>query len=100
LVRQTLLEVAGNMPRVMKYPKPDVLFTDFGDNALMFRLRVWTVIDHMVEVETNIRFEIDRLFRERGITIAFPQRDIHIKTISTPLTFEPDPKSGNNEEPR
>ena len=96
LVRQTLLEVADKMPKVMKHPKPDVLFTDFGDNALMFRLRVWTVVDHMVAVETNIRFEIDRLFRERGITIAFPQRDIHIKTAeaSIPLELKPaDPLS-------
>jgi len=101
LVRQTLLEVAGNMPRVMKYPKPDVLFTDFGDNALMFRLRVWTVIDHMVEVETNIRFEIDRLFRERGITIAFPQRDIHIKTVTESISREvaPADSSSKNNKP-
>ena len=97
LVRETLLGVAENTPRVLKYPKPDVLFTDFGDSALIFRLRVWTVIDHMLAVETAIRFEIDRLFRERGITIAFPQRDIHIRSISNPLPFEPDPKSENNE---
>lgn len=32
----------------------------------------------MYQVETHIRFEIDRLFRERGITIAFPQLDIHL----------------------
>jgi small-conductance mechanosensitive channel len=29
-------------------------------------------------VETAIRFEIDRLFKERGIVIAFPQRDVHL----------------------
>ena len=102
LVRKTLLEVAGNMPKVMKHPKPDVLFTDFGDNALMFRVRVWTVVDQMVAVETNIRFEIDRLFRERGITIAFPQRDIHIKTVteSIPLRVTADDPSFEENEPK
>ncbi len=81
LVRKTLIEIAAGMPNVLKNPNPDVLFTDFGDSALIFRLRVWTLVDHMLTVETNIRFEIDRLFRERDITIAFPQRDIHIRSI-------------------
>ncbi|MDY6904617.1 MAG: mechanosensitive ion channel [Thermodesulfobacteriota bacterium] len=78
LVRETLLEVAANTPRVLKYPKPDVVFKDFGDSALVFRLRIWTNVAYFYAVETSIRFEIDRLFRERGIVIAFPQRDVHI----------------------
>ncbi|MFC1886875.1 mechanosensitive ion channel family protein [Thermodesulfobacteriota bacterium] len=82
LVRKTLLEIAVNTPNARKYPEPSVLFTDFGDSALIFRLRVWTIVDNMLTVETAIRFEIDRLFRERGITIAFPQRDLHIRTIA------------------
>ncbi len=88
LVRQSLLEVAEKTPRVLKYPKPDVLFKDFGDNALIFRLRVWTLVVHMVEVETAIRFEIDRLFRERDIVIAFPQQDIHIKTVDASFPID------------
>lgn len=81
LVRKTLLEVADNHPRVFKKPEPDVLFDDFGDSALIFRLRVWTTIDFFAYGPSDIRFEIDRLFRERDITIAFPQRDIHIRTV-------------------
>jgi small-conductance mechanosensitive channel len=78
MVRQTLLEAASNVPRVLKIPKPDVLFSDFGDNALIFKLRFWTHVSHFYTVETEVRFIIDRLFRKRGITIAFPQRDIHL----------------------
>ncbi|MEJ2169443.1 MAG: mechanosensitive ion channel [Desulfobacterales bacterium] len=96
LVRTSLLEVAENTPRVLKYPKPDVLFTDFGDSALIFRLRVWTVIDHMLTVETAIRFEIDRLFRERGIFIAFPQQDIHIKTVDAAFPIDIQSKARNS----
>jgi potassium efflux system protein len=81
LVRETLLEIARNHPKVLKRPKPDVLFDDFGDSALIFRLRLWTTIDHFIGVETDVRFEIDRLFRERNIEIAFPQRDIHIRSV-------------------
>ncbi len=83
-VRETLLEIAGNTSFALKYPRPSVLFRDFGDNALIFELRVWTDIDHMLEVETAIRFDIDRLFRERGIEMAFPQMDLHIKSMPEP----------------
>jgi small-conductance mechanosensitive channel len=58
-----------------------VVFVDHADSALIFTLRYWTTIDHMVTTATNIRFEIDRLFNERGIEIAFPQRDIHIRSV-------------------
>jgi small-conductance mechanosensitive channel len=80
LVRDTLLEIAQKTPKVLKDPAPDVLFVDFGDSALIFRLRIWTDIDSMLRVETAIRFEIDRLFRERDIEISFPQRDIHVRS--------------------
>jgi small-conductance mechanosensitive channel len=78
LVRDTLLEIAKDTQNVFKTPKPDVVFRDFGDSALIFRLRVWTDIDNIFKVETAIRFEIDRLFKERGLVIAFPQRDVHV----------------------
>ncbi len=84
LVRQTLLEVAQNHPLVYKQPEPSVLFVDFGDSALIFRLRVWTTVPVCLQVETDIRFEINRLFQERGIEIAFPQLDVHLK--STPVS--------------
>jgi potassium efflux system protein len=96
LVRTSLMEVAENTRQVLKYPKPNVLFTDFGDSALIFRLRVWTLIDYMLEVETAIRFEIDRLFRERGIVIAFPQQDIHLKTVDAIFPLDIQQKAGNS----
>ena len=82
LVRDTLLEIAHHTPKVLKVPKPDVLFKDFGDSALIFSLRIWTDIDNMLKVETAIRFEIDRLFREQKIEIAFPQMDIHLHSMA------------------
>jgi small-conductance mechanosensitive channel len=84
LVRSSLLEIADRTAKVRPYPRPDVLFTDFGDSALIFVLRVWTDVDSMLAVGTAIRFEIDRVFRERNIEIAFPQRDIHIRSSVTP----------------
>jgi potassium efflux system protein len=80
LVRSTLFEVAEKTPRVLKLPKPDVIFRNFGDSALIFHLRFWTRVEYFLAVETDVRFEIDRLFRERNIEIAFPQQDIHIRS--------------------
>jgi small-conductance mechanosensitive channel len=60
---------------------PFVRFTDFGDSALNFDLYFWTTnIFHVEFIKSDLRFAIDRHFREQGITIPFPQRDLHIKT--------------------
>ena len=53
LVKETLLEIAQNNKKILKYPRPDVLFRDFGDSALAFRLRLWTDIDNMIVVDTG-----------------------------------------------
>ncbi|MCX7823308.1 MAG: mechanosensitive ion channel [Syntrophobacterales bacterium] len=79
LVRKTLLEIAENHPNVLKSPQPSVLFLNFGDSALIFRLRVWTMVNLKLQVETDIRFEIYRLFKERKIEIPFPQRDVRVR---------------------
>jgi len=81
LVRQTLLEIANQTPNVMKKPKPDVIFFDHADSALIFTLRYWTTVKDYYTTWTDIRFAIDRLFRERDIEIAFPQRDVHIRSV-------------------
>jgi small-conductance mechanosensitive channel len=82
LVRQTLLDIAANTPNVLNVPQPDVLFLDHGDSALIFRLRFWAHVDNYYSTTTDVRFELDRRFRELNIEIAFPQRDIHIRSSS------------------
>lgn len=79
LVKKLLLEAAGNVQGVLKKPAPDVLFTDFADSSLNFSLIV-TVADsfRVMYPQSELRFEIDRLFRENNVTIPFPQRDVHI----------------------
>jgi potassium efflux system protein len=68
-------------PRVLKDPESRILFVDFGDNALIFEALFWLRARTMLErreVESDLRFRIDDLFREAGIVIAFPQRDVHL----------------------
>jgi len=79
LVKKLLIEVAKEHPKVLKKPEPLVLFTDFADSALMFKL-IFT-ISNSFEAEipkSDIRFAVDKKFREHNIQIPFPQRDVHL----------------------
>ncbi len=83
-VEELLLRSVGEDDKVLKHPKPLVLFKDFGDNALLFHLYFWVSMESLVErliIESNVRFRIDDLFRESGIVIAFPQRDVHLDSL-------------------
>ncbi len=88
-VERLMLQVADEHSRVRKAPKPFVLFNDFGDNSLIFDLYFWISMNRIMDrriIESDIRFHIDELFREAGIVIAFPQRDVHLDT-QKPLEF-------------
>lgn len=79
LVEKLLLQAANSQPRVLPDPPPAVLFTDFGDSALMFRVSFTVEDSFNVRIpQSDIRYKIDELFRENGISIPFPQRDVHI----------------------
>ena len=79
LVKKILLQVADSHPLVLKNPGPIVLFTNFADSSLNFKL-VFTLNDSFLGAipKSDMRFEIDRLFKENKIAIPFPQRDVHI----------------------
>ena len=79
LVKKILLEIATNQPNVLKTPAPIVLFTDFAESSLNFKVAF--TLDNSFEArftQSNIRFEIDKAFREHQISIPFPQRDVHL----------------------
>jgi len=67
--------------RVLARPEPILVFHDFGDNSLVFEVYFWVEVATMMDVKvicSDLRFRIDKLFREAGIVIAFPQRDMHL----------------------
>lgn len=79
MVKNLLLESAKKHDAVIKRPSPIVFFDDFGDSALMFDLHFWVVDTWNIEsTKSDIRFEIDKVFRENNISIPFPQRDVHM----------------------
>jgi small-conductance mechanosensitive channel len=88
LVLQSLKEVALENPHVLKKPEPDVLLKEFGDSSWNMRLRAWIDNPHGHHViRSEINCAIVRKFRERGIEIPFPQRDLHVRS-PLPIPFE------------
>jgi len=84
-VRDILMAIAEENDDVVKtgyMPDPRVLFRAFGDSSLNFELRVFLYnVDNRLSVISDINFAIDKAFREQGIEIPFPQRDLHIKSM-------------------
>jgi small-conductance mechanosensitive channel len=86
-VRDVLLEAAERHPDVLTAPPPEVIFTGFGDSSLDFELRVWTItrVQWPRILRSEIYFMIFKAFKEHGIEIPFPQRDLHVKSVSVPI---------------
>ncbi|NJR13120.1 MAG: mechanosensitive ion channel [Phyllobacteriaceae bacterium] len=79
-VQFILRDVADKQPGVLKSPEPFVLFKDFGASSLDFELRVFVAdLFEQLRIQSEIRFEIIRRFREEGIEVPFPQRDVKLK---------------------
>lgn len=81
-----MMQAATEHPEVLKEDEriPQVIFEEFGDNALELDLYFWLELSELVNmriIRSTIRFRIDELFREAGISIAFPQRDVHLDTV-------------------
>lgn len=82
LVQQLLLKASSVNPLVEQEPVPFVQFFDFGNSALEFKLFFWTVQSFNVEnIKSDIRIEIDKLFRENKIVIPFPQMDVNLHQV-------------------
>ncbi len=85
-VRKILMEVATAHPEVItkgRKPAPAALFKGFGDSSLDFELRAWIHnIERRYHVTSDLNFAIDTAFRENGVEIPFPQRDLHVRSWS------------------
>ena len=88
-VEKLLLQAVRENPTVLKNPESYVLFNDFGDNSLLFEVFFWLRITQLTDslyIKSDIRFNIDKLFKKEDIVIAFPQRDLHIDPIEVKMT--------------
>lgn len=81
-VQDTLLAVASENPHTLKEPAPSVFIENFGENAIEFKLVIWSseMSARPSRYRSDINFAIAEKFREAGIEIPFPQRDLHIRS--------------------
>lgn len=86
-VREILLATTRGHGDVLDDPAPDVLFLGFGDSALNFELRVWTVrqVQTPKILASDLYYRIFDDFRREGIEIPFPQRDLHLRSVDLPI---------------
>jgi len=109
-VQALLVEVANEHPKVLDSPGPYSLFKGFGDSSLDFVVRFWTSdFGNWIFIASEVTMGIDEKFKEHGITIPFPQRDLRIYSVDPPapiphggrpvqpsLTTEPDDSEGDD----
>jgi potassium efflux system protein len=88
LVMETLMASTRENSKIAETPPPQVLFLNFGESSLDFELRVWVLdADNRLVVSSELHQEIDRRFREAKIEIAFPQQDLHLRSVDESVVF-------------
>lgn len=110
-VRQIAYEALKDMPRILKIPGPQCNMMGFGDSSIDFDLRFWIndPENGMANIRSEVFLSLHEELAENGIEIPFPQRDLHVRSVSesaaevlagptTPLAPTPvpapDPRSG------
>ena len=97
-VKKLLLKSVNDHPLILNYPTPFVRFESFGDSALLFTIYFFSNRFMIIEdVRSDVRFNIDKLFRENNINIPFPQRDLWVKNVDD-FKIQVENKSKNKEE--
>lgn len=98
--RRIMLEAANVSNRVLQSPKPIVLLKGFGDSSVDLELRFWIADPQngVHNVKSVIYFEIWDKFKEHGVEIPFPQRDLHVRSGLEGLLHARKPPSGKENE--
>jgi potassium efflux system protein len=85
----TLMQVARKCSFTIPDPAPSVYFKEFGESSLNFELRVHiSQAEKFVEAKHKLNMAVDAAFREAGIEIAFPQRDLHLRSVTPEIRRE------------
>lgn len=82
IVLELLMKAAVQNEAVLSDPPPNALFTEFGESALLFKLRFWAHTDVGLQTKSDVSIAIYNLFKEHKVEIPFPQRDVHIKHVT------------------
>jgi len=88
LAHELLLQVAQNNPLIRKDPPPIASFEGFGDSCLNFSLRAFlSTMESRLPAINSLHMEINKAFQQAGIEIAFPQRDLHLRTLPAGISL-------------
>ena len=83
LVLKLLMEIATSNPHVLAHPRPETLFLGFGESSLNVELRFWAAQSVWFELKSQISMAILESFRNAGIEIPYPQRDLRVRSIDS-----------------
>ncbi|MEM6844192.1 MAG: mechanosensitive ion channel domain-containing protein [Bacteroidota bacterium] len=89
-VKRLLMDVMNEHPGVLKNPPPDVWFTEFGDSSLNFNMMIWTsmYVQRPDALRSQLYYLVFKKFKDHGIEIPFPQRDLHIRSGELPVELK------------
>jgi len=89
-VIEILNKIGDGHPAVVTDPAPSAIFTEFGDSSINFELRVWVDdIKHRLTVISDLGLSIDQAFKKAHIEIPYPQRDLHLRSVSADVKLPP-----------
>lgn len=91
-VLEILNSVVPKQNNVLKNPGPFIIFLGFGDSSLDFRVLFWTQFDVGMSTKSAVGIAIDEAFKNNGIEIPFPQRDLHLRSVSDTVDFQKEKK--------
>jgi small-conductance mechanosensitive channel len=94
LVLKLLMDIATSNPHVLAHPLPEALFLGFGESSLNVELRFWAAQSVWFELKSQINMAILESFRNAGIEIPYPQRDLRVRSIDS-LSKEELPPASN-----
>ena len=87
---EILGKILKEHPSVLAEPAPQVIFETFGDSTLNFLLRAHVgQVGNLVKTQSDLHYQIDDAFRKAGIEIAFPQQDIHVRSLPDGVQLQP-----------
>ena len=79
-VMRILAEIVQADGRILDEPKPRFLFQAFGDSSLNIEVWFFARVSDGLDIRSDLNQEIHRRFAQEGVTIPFPQRDLHVKS--------------------
>ncbi|MFK5856322.1 MAG: mechanosensitive ion channel [Bacteroidota bacterium] len=80
-VKELLLKVLSDHPDIISNPEPIVLFVEMAESSLNFRMLFWTAdSSNWIDIRSDVMFKIYDVLNKEGITIPFPQMDLHLKS--------------------